>query len=91
MASFPPDREALRQWFADHCREWQRGEAYRFAVDFRGEMIGVVDVDEIAGRKGSLGYWFDRAAWGRGYAFEAAQCVAVFALEEIGLSQSRLV
>jgi ribosomal-protein-alanine N-acetyltransferase len=87
MASFPPDRAELRQWFADHCREWQAGEAYRFAVDFGGKMIGIVDVDEIADRKGSLGYWLDRACWGRGYAFESAQCVAEFAFREVGLSE----
>ena len=72
MASFPPDRQEIRRWFADHQREWLAGEAYRFAVELAGRMVGVVDVDGIAEREGSLGYWLDRAAWGRGYAFEAA-------------------
>lgn len=87
MASFPPDRQEIRRWFADHRREWLAGEAYRFAVELEGRMIGVVDVDEIAGREGSLGYWLDRAAWGRGYAFEAAQAVTRFAFEDAGLSK----
>ena len=85
MASFPPDREELQRWFADHPRQWRAGEAYRFAVDLNGSMIGIVDIDEIADREGSLGYWLDRAAWGRGYAFEAALCVVLFAFREIGL------
>ena len=50
-------------------------------------MVGVADVDGIAEREGSLGYWLDRAAWGRGYAFEVARAVTRFAFADIGLSQ----
>jgi RimJ/RimL family protein N-acetyltransferase len=32
-----------------------------------------------------LGYWFERAAWGHGYAFEAALAVMRFAAHELGL------
>jgi [ribosomal protein S5]-alanine N-acetyltransferase len=89
MASFPPDRQEIGRWFADHQREWLAGEAYRFAVELEGRMVGIVDVDGIAEREGSLGYWLERAAWGRGYAFEAAQAVTRFAFEEVGLAQLR--
>lgn len=44
------------------------GEAYRFATGVEGRMIGMVDIDGITEREGTLGYWLDRAAWGRGYA-----------------------
>jgi [ribosomal protein S5]-alanine N-acetyltransferase len=87
MASFPPDRQEIKRWFADHQREWLIGEAYRFAVELEGRMVGVVDIDGIAGREGSLGYWLDRAVWGRGYAFEAAHAVTRFAFEDVGLSK----
>jgi ribosomal-protein-alanine N-acetyltransferase len=87
MASFPPDRQEIRRWFTDHQREWLAGGAYRFAVELEGRMVGVVDVDGIAEREGSLGYWLDRAAWGRGYAFEAAHAVTRFAFEVVGLSK----
>jgi [ribosomal protein S5]-alanine N-acetyltransferase len=50
-------------------------------------MVGVVDVDEIAEREGTLGYWLDRAAWGHGYAFEAAHAVTRFAFVDVGLSK----
>jgi len=86
MASFPPAPEATREWFAEHEREWLAGEAYRFAVDIGGRMAGLVDIDEIADGKGDLGYWFERAAWGRGYAFEAAQALVRFAFADAGLS-----
>jgi RimJ/RimL family protein N-acetyltransferase len=89
MASFPPDRAEIKQWFADHEREWLAGEAYRFAVTLAGRMIGVVDVDGIAKGEGSLGYWLDRAAWGHGYAFEAAQAVTGFAFQDVGLAALR--
>ena len=85
MASFPPDREEIRRWFADHQREWLAGEAFRFAVELGGKMVGVVDVDGIVEREGTLGYWLDRAAWRRGYAFEAAHAVTRFAFGEVGL------
>jgi [ribosomal protein S5]-alanine N-acetyltransferase len=89
MASFPPDRGELRRWFADHGREWSEGQAHRFAVDLEGRMIGLVDVDGVARGEAQLGYWLERAAWGRGHAFEAARAVARFAFEEVGLSRLR--
>ena len=49
-------------------------------------MIGMVDIDGIAKHEGTLGYWLDWAAWGRGYAFEAARAVTHFAFEDVGLS-----
>src|SRR3954464_2142351 len=68
MARFPPDRTELSAWFADHPRQWAAGEAYRFAVESDGRMIGLADLDEIRGGAADLGYWFDPAAWGRGTA-----------------------
>src|SRR5262249_35297066 len=89
MASFPPDREEMRRWFADHHREWMIGEAYRFAVEFQARLIGIVDIDEIAQGEGELGYWFEQASWGRGYASEAARAVVRFAFDVVGLSRLR--
>src|SRR5258708_9636224 len=48
MASFPPDRDEMVRWFADHEREWMSGEAYRFAVELRVRFIGCGDVDELS-------------------------------------------
>jgi len=72
MARFPPDQEDIRRWFADHRSEWRAGEAYRFGVECAGKFIGLVDIDEICAGWGDLGYWFERASWGHGYALEAA-------------------
>lgn len=85
LVPFPPDIEELRQWFAGHQREWDIGRAYRFAVVLDGRMIGLADIDTIAERQGTLSYWLDRATWGHGYAFEAAQALLRFAAYDIRL------
>lgn len=89
MASFPPDRDEIGNWFANHQQEWVAGEAYRFAVERHGTLIGIVDVDGIAQGEGSLGYWFAQTSWGQGYALEASQAVVRFAFGVAGLSQLR--
>ncbi|TWT02704.1 GNAT family N-acetyltransferase [Reyranella sp. CPCC 100927] len=89
MASFPPDRDEIGRWFADHRREWAAGEAFRFAVERGGRFIGLVDVDEVRGGDGELGYWYEQPVWGQGYAFEAAKAIVRFAFDEVGLSRLR--
>src|SRR4051794_10203211 len=66
LASFPPDAQETERWFAGHAREWMMGHAYRFAVLLDDRMVGLVDIDGIEANEGSLGYWLDRAVWGRG-------------------------
>jgi RimJ/RimL family protein N-acetyltransferase len=86
MASFPPDPVATEAWFASHEQEWRDGTAYRFALLLDGRMIGLVDVDEIASGEGDLGYWLEESAWGRGYAFEAAQALVHVVFDQVGLT-----
>jgi [ribosomal protein S5]-alanine N-acetyltransferase len=87
MAAFPPDRGDIGLWFTEHVREWRAGEAFRFAVEQEGRLIGIADVDGIHDGGGSLGYWFEHASWGRGIATEAARAVVGFAFNDIGLSR----
>lgn len=87
MASFPPDASEVGQWFADHEREWTTGEAYRFAILLGGTMIGLVDIDNVDATEGTLGYWLDGTAWGRGYGSEAAGAAVRFAFETLRLSR----
>lgn len=87
-ASFPPSRQDVQDWFASHESEWAVGTAYRFAIEHQRRMIGIVDVDEIAGDEGSLGYWLEKSSWGNGFAFEAADALIRFAfLQKVGLSR----
>jgi ribosomal-protein-alanine N-acetyltransferase len=85
-ATYPPNKRDIGGWFSSHEQEWADGTAHRFAIEQEGRMIGVVDVDGIVGGKGSLGYWLEQAAWGNGYAFEAAQALIGFVFDEVGLS-----
>ncbi len=82
---WPPDPAALAQWVAGHAEEWIAGAGYRFCVLREGRIIGVCDIDEIAGRQGDLGYWFEAAAWGQGHAREASTAVVRFAFDTLGL------
>lgn len=89
MARFPPDLRETVDWFAAHQHEWRQGAAYRFATLRDGRMIGLVDIDEVGGGEGDLGYWFERASWGRGFATEAARAVVDFAFHDLGLVRLR--
>jgi len=89
MAAFPPDAEETRAWFASHAEEWRNGTAYRFAIVFDGRPIGVTDIDGIGAGEGSLGYWLEEPAWGKGYASEAARGLVAFAFTQVGLTALR--
>ncbi|HVZ00290.1 MAG TPA: GNAT family N-acetyltransferase [Dongiaceae bacterium] len=89
MARFPPDRGEIADWFADHPRQWAAGEAYRFAVDCDGRMIGLADLDEIRDGAADLGYWFERSAWGRGHASAVGDALVRFAFAGLGLARLR--
>jgi [ribosomal protein S5]-alanine N-acetyltransferase len=49
----------------------------------------VVDIASVSLGEGVFGYWFDRAAWGLGYATEATRAIAKFAFDDLKLSQLR--
>lgn len=89
LAPWPPDPHEMTQWVAGHPDEWRAGSAYRFAVLREGRLIGQTDVDDIAGRFGELGYWFEPAALGDGVATEAAGAAVRFALQTLGLEVIR--
>ncbi|HEX2559144.1 GNAT family N-acetyltransferase [Phenylobacterium sp.] len=87
MLRFPewPARfEAMAAWVATHPGEWDAGTGYRFAVTLDSQVIGMTDVDEVAMDSPSLGYWFDEAFWGRGFAREAAGAVVAFTFGRLG-------
>lgn len=85
--SFPPSRQEVEDWFSSHENEWAAGTAYRFAIEHQEKTIGIVDVDNIAGNEGSLGYWLERSSWGKGFALEAAQALIHFVFDEVGLTR----
>jgi ribosomal-protein-alanine N-acetyltransferase len=59
-----------------------------WAVDAGGGFIGFVGLNEPRFRPGvEIGWRLARAAWGHGYATEAAEAVLAFAFDEIGLDE----
>ena len=86
-AGWPADRDEIAAWFETHAAEWSAGSGYRFAVLESGTMVGVTDVDEIGNGEGSLGYWFDEQAWGKGFAQEAAGALVEFSTDVLGLGR----
>lgn len=85
-ATIAPDPEKMTIWFAGHAEEWRRGTAYRLAITLDSRFVGICDVFDIAGDQGEIGYWLDRAVWGRGFGLEAAKRLVRFALEDVGLT-----
>jgi RimJ/RimL family protein N-acetyltransferase len=89
LAAFPPASVDMANWFAQHEVEWLEGTAFRFATLWREVMIGMVDLDQISGGEGDIGYWLDEAYWGQGIASEAASAVVLFAFKQGGLQSLR--
>lgn len=89
MARFPPDRAEIGAWFADHPREWAAGEAYRFAIEQEGTMIGLADLDALGDGAADLGYWLDPSAWGRGTATTVGEFLVRFAFGVLDLARLR--
>lgn len=85
-ATFPPEHAKMASWFETHDHEWSTGAAYRYAIDVDGRMVGIIDLDDVTDDDAELGYWLDRAAWGRGYGSEAAGAVVAFAFAELKLA-----
>lgn len=85
-ATIPPDVEKMTSWFASHADEWRQGTAYRLAITLDSRLIGVCDVFDVAEGEGEIGYWLDRAVWGRGFGLEAARRLVRFALDDVGLT-----
>lgn len=91
LARFPPSLDEIENWFADHPREWREGLAFRFAVLLDGQMIGLIDLDDITvdGEEAEVGAWFDLEHWGEGYASEAALALRDFAFITLDLKRLR--
>ncbi|WP_347059370.1 GNAT family protein [Blastococcus sp. HT6-30] len=81
----PAAYRAMRRVMARRARQ---GASLPFAVRVEGRLVGQVTVDNIvrgALRAGSLGYWIDRSAAGRGVASLAVALVCDHAFGPAGL------
>jgi ribosomal-protein-alanine N-acetyltransferase len=89
----PPWSERRRaEWFITACRQMaEEGTGTRLAVDrvCDGAFIGWCGLSRWNPdyRSASLGYCFDEAAWGHGYATEAARALLRWAFDTLDLNR----
>lgn len=86
-------------WIEGHAESWRVGKGATWAVTRRGalsaslpngamsaSLLGAMSLRlTLAHRRGEIGYWIARAAWGNGYATEAVRAVIAFAFDDLGL------
>jgi RimJ/RimL family protein N-acetyltransferase len=84
-----------RQYLASRATAWTEGTEYSFGIFDRetGKLVGGVGINFIdwPHRRANLGYWLRTHATGRGYASEAANVLACWALEALGLQRIEIV
>jgi ribosomal-protein-alanine N-acetyltransferase len=83
--------DQVRSIIQDHLREIDGGTTLWWVVTTtpRGPAIGEVDLSEIDlhHKRAEIGFLFRRAAWGQGYAREAAARVMRHAFDELGIER----
>jgi RimJ/RimL family protein N-acetyltransferase len=85
--STPPHRAfaETENWVQTSLDEMARGNAQDFAVEYEGRIIG-----RIAFWQGDeIGFLFDPAIWGQGFAGEALAAVAAYGFGTLGFKQIR--
>lgn len=79
-----------RRWVMHRIEWWEMGRGVTFAVAPAGggPLIGTVSLRHYArDRRAELGYWLTHAAWGQGFATEAARAAVAFGFQELGLAR----
>ena len=80
----PYPEVAAAAWIASHAEAADRGEEFDFCIAREDTVVGTTGLLRKADRIYELGYWLGKPYWGRGYATEAARCLAGFAFRELG-------
>ncbi|MGB3839137.1 MAG: GNAT family protein [Rhodanobacter sp.] len=88
-------RDAADAWIA-HCQAgWQAGNHFAFAVRSAhdGSLLGGAGLNQLEPihRRANLGYWMRQGCQRRGLATVAAQRVARFGFEQLGLIRIEIV
>ena len=90
---WPPftDLETVREIVAGQAVAMDSGEARYWAVRLKGAgaAIGTCDLGDIERHHGraEVGFAFNRAYWGNGYAYEAMSAVIAYAFGEVGVAR----
>lgn len=82
LGGFPPRDERAMQRMVRH------GRTTEWAVTLADEYIGECQLLKVVeGRVAEIGYYFRRAFWGQGYAFESASALIAYCKDELGLER----
>jgi [ribosomal protein S5]-alanine N-acetyltransferase len=83
------DSETVDDIVAAQIADMEAGNALYWAVCRNGAAIGCCDLSEIDRHhlRAEVGFLFDRASWGQGYAFEAMTAIVDHAFGELGLER----
>ena len=81
----PYPEELAETWIAAQPAARARCEAYVFAIELAGDLIGVVGIERRAEGDYALGYWLGEPWWGQGLMSEAAARAVRFAFEDLNL------
>lgn len=85
------DRETVADIIDAQLDDMANGNALYWAVALtpKGEAIGSCDLSDIDRHhaRAEIGFLFNRAHWGNGYAHEAMEAVTAFGLEDLNLNR----
>ncbi|KLV04773.1 acetyltransferase [Photobacterium aquae] len=82
-----------QQWIQHSMQNWTYCLGYEFAIFANDQFVGSASLSNISEQTNSaeLGYWIRQDAQRQGYATEAAQAVAQYGFEELGLTRIEIV
>jgi RimJ/RimL family protein N-acetyltransferase len=93
MIPSPYDEEDAHSFIRQAHENWERGEAYNFAIvdAVGGQLAGSIAMRVLRFNTGHLGYWVDREARGRGVATKALKTLCRWALDTLDVKRFELL
>lgn len=79
--------EATMQLLEGWCNAYERNDAYNWAMEFEGQVIGNISVVRLSEKSeyAELGYCMSCEHWNKGLMTEAARAVIDFLFNEVGV------
>ncbi len=93
MIASPYTEEDAHSYLDQSRENWDRGEAYNFAIvdATSGELVGSIAVRVFRFNTGHFGYWVARSARRRGVATEALKALCRWGVETLALKRLELL
>lgn len=77
-------KKLLKQWIEEYNLN-----VYKWAIDYKGEVIGAVDLQDVdlENESAKFGYVLGRGYWGKGLMTKILECIVKFSFEELELKK----